>query len=42
VVVGDRFYYIGNSQWEAARPGGQVDPAVKQEDPVILGLELSK
>jgi hypothetical protein len=21
VVVGDRFYYIGNSQWESARPG---------------------
>jgi sugar lactone lactonase YvrE len=36
VVVGNRFYYIGNSQWESARPGGQVDPAVKLEDPVIL------
>ena len=39
VVVGDRFFYIGNSQWESARPGGQVDPAVKQEDPVILQLK---
>ena len=38
VVVGDRFYYIGNSQWESARPGGQVDPAVRQEDPTILEL----
>lgn len=38
VVVGSRFYYIGNSQWESARPGGQVDPAVKQEDPVVLEL----
>jgi hypothetical protein len=36
VVVGSRFFYIGNSQWEAARPGGQMDPAVKLEDPVIL------
>lgn len=42
VVVGNRFYYIGNSQWESARPGGQVDPAVKQEDPVILGWEWRK
>jgi sugar lactone lactonase YvrE len=42
VVVGNRFYYIGNSQWEAARPGGQMDPAVKPEDPMILGLEWSK
>ena len=42
VVVGDRFFYIGNSQWESARPGGQVDPAVKQEDAVILGLDLSR
>ena len=40
VVVGDRFFYIGNSQWRAARPGGQMDPAVKPEDPVILGLVL--
>jgi len=42
VVVGSRFYYIGNSQWESARPGGQFDPAVKQEDPVILGWEWRK
>jgi len=42
VVVGDRFYYIGNSQWEAARPGGQMDPAVRAEDPAILQLELFK
>ncbi|HZM51795.1 MAG TPA: hypothetical protein VFE68_14925 [Vicinamibacteria bacterium] len=42
VVVGNRFYYIGNSQWESARPGGQVDPAVKDEDPVILGWEWRK
>lgn len=41
VVAGDRFYYIGNSQWAAARPGGQRDPAVKPEDPVILGLDLA-
>jgi len=38
VVVGSRFFYIGNSQWEAARPGGQMDPAVKAEDPAILEL----
>ncbi len=42
VVVGNRFFYIGNSQWESARPGGQVDPSVKLEDPVILGLEVGK
>jgi sugar lactone lactonase YvrE len=42
VVVGNRFYYVGNSQWESARPGGQVDPSVKQEDPVILGWEWRK
>ena len=42
VVSGDRFFYIGNSQWESARPGGQVDPSVKLEDPVILGLEVGK
>jgi sugar lactone lactonase YvrE len=42
VVVGNRFYYIGNSQWEAARPGGQMDPAVKQEDPIILQVESIK
>ena len=41
VVVGNRFYYIGNSQWEAARPGGQMDPNVKAEDPVILQVELN-
>jgi hypothetical protein len=40
--VGHRFFYIGNSQWEAARPGGQMDPAVKAEDPAILQLELIK
>ena len=40
VVVGDRFHYIGNSQWNAARAGGEMDPGVKLEDPVILGLEL--
>jgi hypothetical protein len=42
VVVGSRFFYIGNSQWEAARPGGQMDPAVKLEDPAILELEVGK
>ncbi len=42
VVVGNRFFYIGNSQWEAARPGGQMDPAVKAEDPAILQVELIK
>jgi len=42
VVVGDRFFYIGNSQWESARPGGQFDPAVPQADPVILQVELVK
>jgi sugar lactone lactonase YvrE len=41
VVVGNRFYYIGNSQWESARPGGQMDPKVKAEDPVILQVELN-
>jgi hypothetical protein len=40
VVVGDRFFYIGNSQWAAAQAGGKMDPAVKPEDPVILGLGL--
>jgi hypothetical protein len=42
VVVGDRFFYIGNSQWESARPGGQMDPAVKAEDPAILELRDGK
>jgi sugar lactone lactonase YvrE len=40
VVAGDRFLYIGNSQWAAARAGGEMDPKVKPEDPVILGLDL--
>jgi hypothetical protein len=40
VVAGDRFYYIANSQWPAARPGGEMDPAVKLQDPVILGFAL--
>jgi DNA-binding beta-propeller fold protein YncE len=40
VLAGGRFYYIGNSQWAAAKPGGLMDPAVKLEDPVILGLDL--
>jgi hypothetical protein len=42
VVVGNRFFYIGNSQWESARPGGQMDPAVKAEDPVILEVGSGK
>ena len=42
VVVGERFFFIGNSQWEAARPGGQMDPAVKAEDPAILELRFGK
>jgi hypothetical protein len=41
VVVGNRFFYIGNSQWESARPGGRMDPAVRQEDPTILQVELN-
>jgi hypothetical protein len=42
VVVGNRFFYIGNSQWSAAQPGGKMDSAVKPEDPVILGLDLGR
>jgi hypothetical protein len=42
VIAGSRFLYIGNSQWEAARPGGQMEPGVKLEDPVILGLEVGR
>lgn len=42
VVVGARFYYIGNSQWSAAQAGGKMDPAVKLEDPVILGVEVGR
>ena len=41
VVVGNRFFYIGNSQWSAAQAGGKADPAVTAEDPVILGAELA-
>jgi len=40
VVVGERFFYIGNSQWEFARPGGQVDPAARDEDAKILTVDL--
>jgi tetratricopeptide repeat protein len=42
VVVGDHFHYIGNSQWSAAKAGGEMDPAVTPEDPVILGLTLTR
>ena len=42
VVAGNRFFYIGNSQWNAARLGGVMDPAVKLEDPVILGMDLER
>ena len=40
VVVGDRFYFIANSQWGAIDAKGQLAPAEKLRDPIILRLIL--
>jgi hypothetical protein len=42
VVVDDRFFYIGNSEWAAAKPGGAMDPAVKPQDVVVLSVPISE
>jgi hypothetical protein len=41
VVVGDRFYYVANSQG-AAFAGGKVDPAVVLQDPVVLTAPIAR
>jgi hypothetical protein len=40
VVVGDRFYFIANSQWGAIDAQGQLARPEKLRDPVILRLIL--
>jgi tetratricopeptide (TPR) repeat protein len=40
VVVGDRFYFIANSQWDAIDAKGTLAPEDKLRDPIILRLNL--
>jgi sugar lactone lactonase YvrE len=40
VVVGDRFYFIANSQWGAIDAKGQLAPPEKLRDPVVLSIKL--
>jgi hypothetical protein len=40
VVVGDRFYFIANSQWSAIDAKGQLAPPEKLRNPVILRTKL--
>jgi sugar lactone lactonase YvrE len=37
-----RFHYIANSQWDALQKGGAMKEGVALQDPVILGLDLSR
>jgi len=39
VIVGDKFYYVANSQFDAVQPDGSLDTASLSE-PVILKLKL--
>lgn len=38
--VKDTFYYITNSQWGAINDKGELAPAEKLRDPVILKVKL--
>jgi sugar lactone lactonase YvrE len=40
VVVEDMFYYVANSQWGAIDNKGQLAPAEKLREPVILKIKL--
>ena len=40
VVVGDRFYFIADSQWGAIDDKGALAPEDKLRDPIILRLKL--
>lgn len=40
VVVKDTFYYVANSQWGAIDNKGQLAPAEKLREPVILKMKL--
>ena len=40
VVDGDQFYFIANSQWGAISEKGQLAPAEKLRDPIILRIKL--
>ena len=40
VVVDNRFYFIANSQWGAIDDNGQLAPAEKLHDPIVLRLSL--
>lgn len=40
VRVKDTFYYIANSQWEAVNNKGELAPAEKLREPVILKVKL--
>jgi len=40
VVVGNKFYFIANSQWAAIDEDGQLAPDEKLRDPIILRLNL--
>ncbi len=40
VVVGNKFYFIANSQWAAIDEDGQLAPDDKLRDPIILRLNL--
>jgi len=39
-MVNNEFYFIANSQWAAIDPKGQLAPAEKLRDPIILKLRL--
>jgi WD40 repeat protein len=40
VRVRDTFYYVANSQWGAVNDKGQLAPAEKLRDPIILKVKL--
>lgn len=42
VLVGDDFYYVANSQWDAFDPGKKAFSAEKLQEPRILKVRLGK
>jgi hypothetical protein len=40
VIVKDSFYFIANSQWGLVDEKGQLGPADKLADPIILRVKL--
>lgn len=42
VVVGDKFYYIANSQWGRVDESGRLAPEEKLKEPLVLMIRLAR